>query len=206
MIKAVIFDIGNVIFNFDIDNVIIKYTDNEEERKFIKEEIYRSPEWTGMGLIDIGYISLDEAASQIKDRTNHTHDDLVDNFLSDYVSYGFIDRRVIDLMYKLRDNGYKVYILSNISKEIFDGFNIRDVLSNIDGYVLSYEYHQIKPYKSIYEILINKYNINPEEAIFIDDKKENLDTANKLGIKGHHVIKNDYNSIIDLLREYNVVR
>ena len=206
MIKSVIFDIGNVIFNFDIDKAIVEFTANEDDRNFIKNEIYYSPEWCKMGLIDLGYISLEEAASQIKDRTNHSHDTLVDDFLENYAKYGFIDKRVIDLMYKLRENGYKVYILSNISEGIFKKFHIDDVLENIDGYVLSYEYHQIKPYKAIYETLIHKYNIKPEEALFVDDKQENIDTANKYGIKGHHVAKNNYDSIIELLREYNVVR
>ena len=36
MIKTVIFDIGNVILNFDIEEILKKYTDNEEERVFIK--------------------------------------------------------------------------------------------------------------------------------------------------------------------------
>ena len=64
MIKTVIFDIGNVILNFDIDEILKKYTDNEEERIFIKNNVFNSPEWTGIGLIDIGYITLEEAAEQ----------------------------------------------------------------------------------------------------------------------------------------------
>ena len=70
MIKTVIFDIGNVIFNFDIDKAVEEFTTSEDERNFIKNEIYHSPEWCKMGLIDLGYISLEEAALQIKDRTN----------------------------------------------------------------------------------------------------------------------------------------
>ena len=206
MIKTVIFDIGNVILNFDIDEILKKYSDNEEERVFIKNNVYNSPEWTGLGLIDIGYISLEEAAEQIKDRTNHENDRVVDDFLSSYMDIAYVDKRVIDLIYKLKESGYKVYILSNISKQITEKLNIDQVFKDIDGYVLSYEYHQIKPYKSIYETLINKYNINPEEALFVDDRKDNMDTANSLGIQGHNVVKNSYNSILDLLREYNVVR
>lgn len=206
MIKTVIFDIGNVILNFDIDEILKKYTDNEEERIFIKNNVFNSPEWTGIGLIDIGYITLEEAAEQIKDRTNHENDAVVDDFLSGYMDIAYVDKRVIDLMYKLKVNGYKVYILSNISKQITEKLNIDQVFKDIDGYVLSYEYHQIKPHESIYETLINKYNINPEEALFVDDRQDNLDTANKFGIKGHHVAKNSYESIIDLLKEYNVVR
>ena len=206
MIKAVIFDIGRVILHFEVDEILKEYTDSEEERVFIKNEVYNSPEWGGLGLIDIGYINMSEAASQIKDRTNHIHDDIVDDFLARYMDIAYVDKRVIDLIYKLKESGYKVYILSNMCNEIISKMGIDQVLKDIDGYILSYQYHQIKPYKAIYETLINKYNINPEEALFVDDKKENLDTANTFGIKGHHVIPNDYDSILALLREYNVVR
>lgn len=206
MIKNIIFDIGGVILHFDIDEVVKGYTDSEEERIFIKEQIYCSPEWTGLGLIDYGYISLEEAAAQINDRTDHIHDDLVNRFLEGYMDIAYVDKRVIDLIYKLKENGYKVYILSNISKQITDRMNISNVLNDIDGYILSYEVHELKPHKSIYETLINKYNINPEESLFIDDRNDNLEAANKIGIKGHNVNKNDYNSILDLLREYNIVR
>ena len=206
MIKNIIFDIGNVILHFDIDEVVTNYTDDEEKRNFIKNYIYLSPEWTGLGLIDLGYIDLEEAASQINDRTNHIHEDLVKDFLFNYMKFAYIDERVVKLMYSLKENEYKIYILSNMSKGIGDQLHIEKLLNDIDGYILSYEYHQIKPYKSIYETLINKYNINPSESIFIDDRDENIRTANTFGIKGHNVEKNSYESIIDLLKEYNIVR
>ena len=74
----------------------------------------------------------------------------------------------------------------------------------VDGYVLSYLEHQIKPYESIYNTLINRYILNPKESLFIDDKYENVKTANRLGIMGKSVKPDNYNSIIELLAEYNI--
>ena len=80
MIKNIVFDIGNVILNFDYKNVIEKYTNNVEEQKFIIDNIINSPEWLGYALIDTGYITKKEAIEIVKDRTNHTNDELIENF------------------------------------------------------------------------------------------------------------------------------
>ena len=57
MIKNIIFDIGNVILNFNIKEVLQKFTSNKIEQKFILKNIINSPEWLGNALIDTGYIS-----------------------------------------------------------------------------------------------------------------------------------------------------
>ena len=56
MIKNIIFDIGNVILNFNINEVLQKFTSNEVEQEFILKNIINSPEWLGNALIDTGYI------------------------------------------------------------------------------------------------------------------------------------------------------
>ena len=55
----------------------------------------------------------------------------------------------------------------------------------------------IKPNTDFYEYVLNKYNIKPEELLFLDDKEENIDIANRIGINTIHVDKNMdiYNSI-----------
>ena len=80
MIKNIIFDIGNVILNFNLLNVLPAFTDNKDEQKFILDNIINSPEWLGNALIDTGYIKKEEAISIVKDRTNHINDELIDNF------------------------------------------------------------------------------------------------------------------------------
>lgn len=59
MIKNIIFDIGNVILNFNIKEVLQKFTSNKIEQKFILKNIINSPEWLGNALIDTGHISRD---------------------------------------------------------------------------------------------------------------------------------------------------
>ena len=63
----------------------------------------------------------------------------------------------------------------------------------------------IKPYNGIYEYIINKYNLKPEESLFIDDTEKNIETANKLGIKGRKVKPADIEDLKSVLEEYEVL-
>ena len=59
-----------------------------------------------------------------------------------------------------------------------------DLSYKYTGRVVSYEVHYTKPQKEIYEILLSKYNLKPEESLFFDDREENVQTAVSLGISG----------------------
>lgn len=80
MIKNIIFDIGNVVLDFNLLNVLSSFTENKEEQEFILDNIINSPEWLGYALIDTGYIKREDAIEIVKDRTNHTNDKLISDF------------------------------------------------------------------------------------------------------------------------------
>lgn len=204
MIKNIIFDIGNVILNFKIADILEAYTNDKEEQKFIHDNIINSPEWLGYGLIDTGYIKKESIIELVKDRTNHTNDKLISDFWNNYNKYTTINQNVLNLIKKLKDNNYKIYLLSNIDSYMHEHVKKSGLFELVDGYVLSYIEHQIKPYESIYNTLITRYNLNPNESLFIDDKEENVITANRLGIKGKNVKADNYDSIIELLEEHNI--
>jgi len=55
----------------------------------------------------------------------------------------------------------------------------------LDGKVLSGEVHLIKPNPGIYRLLLDKYKLNAEECLFVDDKQVNVDAAIAVGMGGH---------------------
>ena len=82
---------------------------------------------------------------------------------------------------------YKVVALTNWSHETFPFAQIKfDFLSWFEGIVVSGEEHTRKPFKDIYEITLNRFNIVAEKAIFIDDSHRNIKAAEALGINGIH--------------------
>ena len=204
MIKNIVFDIGNVILNFDLNYVLPTFTTNEEEQKFILNNIINSPEWSKFSQIDTGYLTKEEAIEIVKDRTNHTNDELITNFWNNYNDYATVNNNVLNLIKKLKVNNYKVYLLSNINPYTHDFIKPSGLFEIVDGYILSYIEHQVKPYTSIYKTLISRYKLNPKETLFIDDKEENVKTANQLGILGTSVKPDDYDSIIELLKKQNI--
>lgn len=205
MIKNIIFDIGNVILNFDLGDILPKYTSNEDEQQFIIDNIINSPEWLGYGLIDTGYITKEEAISIVQDRTNHVNDGLIYDFWNNYNNYSYIDNKVLSLINKLKRKGYKIYLLSNMNSHTYESIKNSSLFDIVDGYVLSYLEHQIKPYFSIYKTLVSRYNLIESECLFIDDNMNNIKTANKIGMLGKLVESDNYESIEKVLIELEII-
>lgn len=204
MIKNIIFDIGNVILNFDMDRVLNNITKDSNEQKFIMDNIYKSPEWTMFNLIDTGYLDRESCIKLQCDRTNHVNDELIRRFWLTYNEYGYIDERVIGLIKELRSK-YKIYLLSNMNEYTCEYLKKSELFNVVDGYIMSYEVGQLKPYEGIYKTLLRKYDLISNECIFIDDNINNIFTANKLGIHGVHVKADNYDSIISELKKINVI-
>lgn len=205
MIKNIIFDFGNIIgkFDYSLSNYIGKYSD--EVRDFLIKNVIYSDEWEGKGMIDLGSITLEEAANRINEKTNNIYKDEVYEFLTTF-SYNIeYNGDILNLLKRLRNDGYKLYVLSNTNNGTWSVFN--DTLEPLfDGLVLSYKIHEIKPNKAIYDYLLDTYKLNPEECLFIDDREANIEMANKLGIKGRTINKDDYDDIVKALKEYNILK
>lgn len=205
MIKNIIFDIGNVILNFNLNEVLEKFTSNKEDQQFILDNIINSPEWLGNALIDTGYISRDNAIKIVQDRTNHHKDKLIFDFWNTYNNFAKVDIRVLDLIKKLKDNNYKIYLLSNINPYTYDFVEKSGLFSLVDGYVLSYKEHKVKPFISIYKTLFERYNLIPSESIFIDDNEKNIITGVSLGLISKKVEPDNYMSIVNVLKDLNIL-
>ena len=86
---------------------------------------------------------------------------------------------------ELKGKGYKVFYLSNFSRKAEVECN--DSLSfmpYMDGGILSYKEHSIKPEPAIYELILKRYNLVADECVFLDDLPENIEAGEKLGIHG----------------------
>ena len=94
----------------------------------------------------------------------------------------------VEIFKKLRETGkYKFYALTNWSAETFGIAKERyELLSWFDGLVVSGEEKMRKPFPEFYKILLDRYDVNPSEALFIDDNLRNIKAAGKLGIPSIH--------------------
>ena len=105
-----------------------------------------------------------------------------------------------ELIAELKAAGYRLFVLSNMSKEYIEFLRKMDVFKYFDGEIISCETALIKPEKEIYSLLLERYNLEPEQTMFIDDRKENTDAAAELGIVPFHFDRNNPEKSCEQLR------
>ena len=84
-----------------------------------------------------------------------------------------------------KEKGMRIFYLSNYSNEMYRQSKDRlTFLENFDGGIFSWKEKCMKPDEEIYKRLLKRYDIVPERAIFFDDRVENIETAQRLGMQG----------------------
>lgn len=183
-IKAVVFDIGNVLVAFRWQYAIDLMQLTPDIAKRLANATVKSPVWNEF---DRGEWSLEEIVQGFVDNDPEIEceiKDLIGNYYGYMVKQYDYAHEWIDT---LQAHGYKVYYLSNFSKIGHEQFaDDLDFLGKCDGGILSYEEKLIKPDEAIYKCLLDRYNIVPQEAVFIDDSLANVEGARRLGINAIH--------------------
>lgn len=177
-IKNIVFDLGGVVFARD-------------PRKF-------EPEFIKF----FSYIMLPEMPRfwEEYDRGMSTYDEVI----TDLAEYNSCDRELAEknlrrsiltqeeipatksLVEALKVAGYRLYVLSNMSLEFIEFLHTKEVYKNFEGEVVSCYEHIVKPEAEIYKILVDRYQLNEAETLFIDDRKANIEAAIELGWQGFH--------------------
>ena len=203
MIKNIIFDLGNVIINYNQKKIISNFTDKEDEIKYIFDEIFNSPEWT---LMDLGDITNDGTIEIINKRNTFKYEKLTQEFLNEWYKKQPINRDIVEIAKILKKNGYNLFVLSNMANQTYEYFKNDEFFSLCTGIAISAHEHVKKPDEKVYRLLLERYNLNAEECLFIDDDDsgKNYETANRIGIKGRRIMPNQAEDVKKLLLEFNV--
>ncbi len=94
---------------------------------------------------------------------------------------------------ELKQNGKKVYYLTNTGKATFEERQKTDIFDYFDGGIASYAVESKKPDHSIYSLLLEKYDLEAFETVFIDDKDSNIEPAREVGMWGIRFTQGDTN-------------
>ena len=158
---------------------LLRFTTNQERINGFITKVSFSQTWFEL---DRGTLSLEKAKQILSSRYPEELDLLVPYFEHWLEILTPIQDR-IKLLEPLKKKGYKLFVLSNFIKEAFKHvIDHYDFFSLFDGRVISYEEKVIKPEKAIYEILVNRYNLIPQECVFLDDHSSFLKPAKQLGM------------------------
>jgi 2-haloacid dehalogenase len=97
-------------------------------------------------------------------------------------------QETVEIFHQLKESGnYKMYALTNWPTVLFDIALIRyNFLHWFDGRVVSGEEKTRKPFPEFYHVLLNRYRVDPSEAIFIDDNERNVKAGEAVGIQSIH--------------------
>jgi 2-haloacid dehalogenase len=184
MITTIIFDLGAVLIDWNPRYMYRTIFSNEAEMEKFLAEITTS-DWNEEQ--DAGR-PLQEG-TELLVRQFPEHEKLIRAFYGrwhEMLGEAFHD--TVEIFKKLKESGkYKIYALTNWSAETFPVALARfEFLNWFDGIVVSGAEKMRKPTPEFYHILLDRYNVKPDEALFIDDNYRNILAAEKIGIHCIH--------------------
>lgn len=184
MIDTIIFDLGGVLIDWNPEYVFSKLIPDPEKRQYFFDHIC-THEWNieqdaGRSLADATNLLLaqwPEWETEIRAYYGRW-EEMLGGPLHD----------TVDLLRELRDQKeHRLLALTNWSAETFPvALERYEFLHWFEGIVVSGTEKTRKPFADIYQLLLDRYNVTPERAVFIDDSLKNVQGAEFLGINGIH--------------------
>ena len=186
MLRNLIFDFGGVLINLDMEAV------PRGLKKFGMD--IPDPGLVQLGLqYEIGLLStegfLNQAQGFLSGSSTEAIRDIWNQTIADFPIYR------LEYLEELRKSGhYRMYLLSNtnalhieeaeksMGRETYLRFR-----NCFHGFYLSHEIGMRKPEPEIFEFVLNENRLNAEETLFIDDTKEHIESASRLGIRTWHL-------------------
>ena len=186
MIRNIVFDIGMVLIGFEPFSWLRSMFD-EETADRIAHAVYGTGHWEEL---DKAILSEEEILELFISEAPDLRAEITEAYdrVGECVKKKNWPVPLIDL---LKENGYSVYFLSNMSEHVINSNHEAFAFTeHMDGGIWSCDVHMIKPDPGIYKSLFDKYGIVPEECLFIDDVPANIAMAKKFGMKG--IVFEDY--------------
>lgn len=190
--KNIVFDLGGVVFMRDPKKC------TEDFIRFFSFVRAEQMPWF-WNEYDRGTRTLEEVKGDLCE-LNHCDRAKVDEYVQLAIDKQEVIAPTEALIRDLKAAGYRLYVLSNMSKEFIEFLRRVPVYRYFDGEVVSCEEGVCKPEAEIYRLLLSRYGLNPQETLFIDDRKENVEAAEREGITGFWFDRRDVAATVNELR------
>lgn len=177
--KNWVFDLGAVLLEWNPQAIISAFTADVDQQKTIMKELFQHPDWLAM---DRGLLSEAEVIPGAAKRSNLSHREVATLF--DIVRESLtVIPDTLDRLEKASSKGRNLYCLSNMSPENYAYLKQKYAFfGHFHGIVISGLEKSVKPEKKIFQILLQRFALSPIETLFIDDRPENTQTAEQLGM------------------------
>ena len=179
-INTIIFDFGDVFINLDKSGAMQNALHLFELEEMPEELIAINT------LYEQGLISSEEFIEFYTDNfPKLSKDSIIDAW--NFILKDFPEARLEFLKKLKKEDNYKLILLSNTNEIHINWVKAHvpfyeEFKSCFDQFYLSHEIFLRKPNANIYQFVLDQNNLKAEECLFIDDTKDNTDSASKLGI------------------------
>ncbi|MDZ4807003.1 MAG: HAD family phosphatase [Bacteroidota bacterium] len=184
-INTIIFDLGNVLIDWNPRHVFNNtYFESPEKREYFFGNIC-TMDWNEEQ--DAGR-SIVVATQELIEKFPDWEQPIRDYYGRWTEMLGGPIKESVEILRELKESAkYKLYALTNWQAGLFDVALVRyNFLHWFDGRVVSGEEKIRKPFPEFYQRLLDRYNVNPAEALFIDDSLRNIKAAEAMGINSIH--------------------
>ena len=200
MSKSVIFDVGRVLFHWDLRHLFGQLIADPVELEWFVTHVI-SPEWHFQH--DAGRDLDSMLAERIAEFPDHAS--LIRAYRARFNETipGPVDG-MHDLVRDLHRGGVPLFVISNFGAEFWDNFRpTQPIFDLFDDLLISGREKLIKPDPAIYRLALDRFGLTPEQALFIDDVPANIAGAESVGIAGH--VFTEAASTRDWLRGHGVL-
>jgi 2-haloacid dehalogenase len=183
-INTIIFDLGGVLIDWNPDYVFDQLFQDPKEKKYFFENICTS-EWNEQQ--DAGR-SLKEATEELVLKHPEWKEYIEAYYGRWQEMLGGPVKETVEIFRQLKESGrYKLYALTNWSAETFPvALELYEFLHWFDGRVVSGEEKMRKPFPEFYDLVINRFGLQPQQTLFIDDNLRNVKAAEQAGLQAIH--------------------
>ena len=199
-IDTIIFDLGGVLVDWDPMNLYKNVFESEEKARWFLNTVC-TPEWN---IEQDGGRTISEAV-KLKTSEYPEYKKEIELFYQrwDEMFTGVIQAN-IDLQQQLINNpNYKVYALTNWSAEKWDiALELFPFFKGFDGVIVSGIEKTRKPFDAIFQLILDRFQINPKKALFIDDNLENVNAAKRNKLNAIQFTGNEL--LADQISEFNI--
>lgn len=183
MIKNIVFDVGKVLVDFDWQGFMDTLAFPPEIYEKVANATVLSDLWNEF---DRSRMSDEEILQGFLEKAPDCETEIMrfwNNMGNCIKRYDYAHSWI----QSLQEMGYRVYLLSNYSRRMyFQSIEELSFVEQVDGAVFSFEVQATKPEREIYDALLEKYQMNPTECVFLDDNRSNIIAANQLGMATIH--------------------
>ena len=195
----IILDMGNVLLEWNKDKILQGVSDTKKDYLILDKTIFQSGLWERL---DLGTMTRQELVLKVVSMIGSTYQKKIEEVIWNWPSYIDIYTEVLPVLSELKKKGHRIFVLSNTSKVFYDLLDeqLSPLKELLDGFVLSCDIKVIKPDLVMFKEILDKYQLNPTNCVFLDDIEDNTIAAKKLGIRAYQIKKRS--DVVDILKSY----